>query len=193
MTIPTFRYSSVLLTISLLISKAYASPYPATSSSILTSPTQGIFFSRKGFHIGTEGTAWILEEDHSLNRGDQDTSWRLSNSKIKSATAQLKIDSLKMDISLETYAKRWMRDYGQLGLDVLGTRSFSEGGARGIVVDLYQPKKKRQLRQAVFLKNRNVAILTCSDDQKDFDQSLAECNRLIKNFSWTEINLQKSF
>ena len=191
--IPTFRYSSILFTLSALFSQAYASPFPVTSSSMLTSPTHGIFFSRKGFHVGTEGTAWVLEEDHSLNRGDQDSSWRLSNEKIKTATAQLKVDSLKMDMSLETYAKRWMRDYGQLGLDVLGTRTFSEGGARGIVIDLLQPKKKRQLRQAVFLKNRSVAILTCSDDQKDFNQSLAECNRLIKNFSWNDLNSQKSF
>lgn len=182
-----FAYRSLLLSVCLLIPKAYGAPIPATSTSLLTSPEHGLFFSVKGFRLGTDGTQWRLQEDHSMNKGEGESSWRFSSGKSPTATANLKTDYLKADLSLEAYAKRWIRDYSQLGLDVLGTRSFAiTAGNRGIVIDLLQPKKKLQLRQAVFLKNKSVVILTCSDEQARVDSLISECNQLIKNFSWAE-------
>ena len=177
----------------ILAMHAEASPIPATSTSAMTAPELGLFFTPKGFRLGTEGTNWLPQIDRSMSRGDEGTSWRFSNQKTTTAQVHLKTDFLKADLTLEAYAKRWIKDYSQLGMDVLGTRPFSFGGHRGVVVDLIQPKKKLQIRQAVFLKHRSVVILTCSDQQTQFESTLSECNRLIKNFSWNEINSQKSF
>jgi hypothetical protein len=184
---PHFLYSAPLFLACLLISKAYGAPFPATSTSSLTAPERGVFFTPKGFRLGTGGTAWIPQEDGSLSKGDEGTSWRFSNSRAPQAQAHLKIDFLKAELSLEAYAKRWMKDYSQLGMDVLGSRPFALENTRGLVVDLVQPKKKLQLRQAVFLRKKSVVILTCSDTQVNFESTLSECNRLIKNFSWNEI------
>lgn len=182
-----FAYIQVLLSVCLLIPKAYGAPIPATSTSLLTNPEKGIFFTSKGFRLGTEGTEWRLQEDNSLNKGEGTSSWRFNSAKSPTATVNLKTDYLKADLTLEAYAKRWMRDYSQLGMDVLGTRAFAvKAGNRGIVIDLLQPKKKLQLRQAVFLKNKSVVILTCSDEQGQVENLISECNRLIKNFSWAE-------
>lgn len=181
-----FLYGILLFFQWLLISKAYAAPFPATGTSILTSPEKGLYFSVKGFQLGTAGTSWTPQEDLSLNRGEEGTSLRFVSAKMPTAQVHLKTDYLKADLSLEAYARRWMRDYSQLGLDVLGSRLFGLEGARGVVVDLVHPKKKMQMRQAVFLRRRNVVILTCSDQKDKFESSLAECNSLIKNFAWNE-------
>jgi len=177
----------ILFMLTAWVPLAWASPIPASGTSILTSNQTGLYFSIKGFHLGTEGTQWLPHEDRSLNRGDEGTSWRFINSQDPSAQANLKTDYLKTEMTLEAYAKRWMKDYSHLGLDVLGTRAFALGNTRGVVVDLIQPQKKLQMRQAVFMHKRSVVILTCSDDQKKFPATLEECNRLIKNFSWNEV------
>ena len=176
-----------------LFPRAYASPIPGTSSSVLTAEEKGLYLSVKGFHLGTHGTTWKATPDKSLNQGEVGTSWRFNNTQAPSALAHLKTDFLKADLTLEAYAKRWMKDYSHLGMDVLGSRSFSNGTTRGVVVDLVQPKKKLQLRQAVFMHKRLVVILTCSDTQTSFESTLNECNRLIKNFNWNEVHsLQKN-
>ncbi|MFN7729533.1 MAG: hypothetical protein ACK5P7_10295 [Bdellovibrio sp.] len=168
----------------MLISTAYASPHPGIGTSALTSSEKNLFLARKGFQLGLKGTNWKMQLDESLSRGDEDSSWRFSNADFLSAQAHLKTDFLKAEMSLESYAKRWMRDYSVLGMDVMGSRVFSQNGQRGIVIDVRQPKKKLQLRQAVFMKKKSVVIVTCSDEQATFEKSINECNQLIKNFSW---------
>lgn len=187
-------YISCVFWLSLFISGAYAAPHPGTSTSILTDANKGLFLSRKGFSLGTSGSAWQIQEDRSLSRGEPDSSWRFSNTAQPSAQAHIKTDYLKTDLTLEAYAKRWMRDYSPLGLDVMGSKVFSQNGDRGLVIDLMDTKKKIQMRQAVFMKRKRVVILTCSDTQANFDKSIQECNQLIKNFSWVETDSpQKAF
>jgi len=166
--------------------QAWGSPIPATGTSALTSVDQGFYLVAKGFKLGTLGTHWMPSEDQSMSRGEVGSSLRFSNKQRKTAQVHLKTDFLKAEMSLEAYAKRWIKDYNQLGLDVLGTRSFASGATRGVVVDSIQNKKKLQFRQAVFLRRKSVVILTCSDKKEQFAGTLDECNRLIKNFSWNE-------
>ncbi len=189
MAVVAFPYNVLLFISCGLLTGAYAvaTPYPVTATSALTAPDKGIYFSIKGFRLGTEGTSWLPQEDNSLNKGEDGTSWRFSNAKNKSAQVHVKTDFLKAELTLEAYAKRWMKDYSHLGMDVLGTRPFAGENARGFVIDIIQAKKKLQLRQAVFVQKKAVVVLTCSDEQDQFSQSLDDCNRLIKNFSWSSV------
>lgn len=181
-----FSYTKLLFAISFLISTAYASPHPGIGASPLTSSEKNLFLARKGFELGLKGTSWQIHQDQSLSRGEDDSSWRFSNAQIPTAQAHLKTDFLKAEMSLEAYAKRWTRDYSALGMDVMGSRLFTQNGQRGIVIDIIQPKKKLQLRQAVFMRKKSVVIVTCSDEQATFEKSIGQCNQLIKNFSWAQ-------
>ena len=136
---------------------AHSSPFPALGSSALVAPEKGLFYISKGFN---------LSNPDSL--------------------VKVKTDTLKNNLSLEDYAKKWMKDYSQYGFDLLGSRSFKENEARGIVVDLYHKKTQTQMRQTIFLKEKNVVILTCINEKSEFAKILAQCNQTIKSFSWTK-------
>lgn len=181
-------YNIGLLFFCLYISTAYAAPHPATGSSILTSPEHGRFLSRWGFQLGLKSTAWSALVPDATNSPDE-ASWRALNLAKSSAQAAIKVDQLKTEISFENFAKKSLKEYGPLGMDVLGSKTFQQGGARGLVVDLVQTKKKLQLRQAIFLKKKTVVVITCSDLKgPEFNQTLGSCNQLIKNFSWVDLS-----
>lgn len=177
----------------LFISQAYSAPHPASSSSILTNPEKGLFFERWGFRLGTQGTSWVLSE-----MPEEGQIWKFFPATgaplPQTAQIHLRKDQLKMDLSPEAYAKRWIREYGHLGLEILGTKAFGQNGVRGVVIDTLERSKKIQLRQAVYLKGRTVVVLTCSDQKDSFSKTLSDCNQLIKNFSWApQSRPQKSF
>lgn len=140
-----------------------------------------------GFSLQTSGTSWNLDPNQPEN-GE----W-LYLQKGRGAQLRVQNESLRTELSLEAYAKRWMRDYASYGFEVLGTKPFANEEARGLVVDLLHRGTEKQVRQAVFLKNKKAVILTCSDSQKSFSQSLPDCNQMIKSFSWLPTNSQKAF
>lgn len=172
-----FRFCAI----SLFFNFAYASPIPATSSSALTSPEKGLFFSIKGFQLSSKNTSWLLSEEPLLYKSKTYTG----------ALFSVEQDTLKVDLSLENYAKRWMKDYSQYGFDVLGVKSFAHNKDRGLVIDLLQHKQNKQIRQAIFLSNKDAVVLTCLADQNDFKNILTDCNQMIKGFSWTKPFLVK--
>jgi len=164
-----------------------AAPIPTTSSSVLGSAENGHFFKGLGFSMKTKGTTWVAlqDEDSFLTKsarlgpagtGKSDEAPRLT----------VRIDSLSKNSNLETYAKKWMRDYGNFGFETLGTQPIKIGGGKGLVVDLVQKSKNKQLRQVILNKEKDsrVAILTCVDQKSNFNQTLPICNQIINTFEW---------
>lgn len=161
-----------------------ASPHPATASSLGLSPVKGLFFARKGFILPAPAH-WTLDSDGSEN--DEEFSVEYQSKTLGSAKLALKTDTLKNSVSLEAYAKKWMKDYSSYGFDLLGAKPFTnENKAKGLVVDLKHRKKNQQIRQVIYLQNKTAVTLTCLDDIKSFQQTLADCNLFFKNFSWLE-------
>lgn len=172
-----------LFTVSGLFSVAYASPHPGTGSSALVSPEKGLFLSAKGFRLGAEKTGWVF----SLSKADNEEA-RLTDPNNSKASLSLKMDTLKADLSLENYSKRWMRDYSSYGFDVMGAKPFQQNSQRGLVVDLTHRLTKKQMRQVLFVKNKKAVILTCLDEKENFEKTLAQCNQIIKTFEWVDQN-----
>ncbi len=160
--------------------KAYAAPYPGMGSSLLVAPERGLFWQRKGFALRTANSGWELAAPQN------EASAALRYVKPGSSTASLavQLETLKADLSLENYAKRWIRDYSSYGFEILGTQTFLQNGSKGLVVDLFHKKSDQQLRQILFLKNKNIVILTCKDERKKFTQTLQGCNQISKTFEW---------
>ncbi len=171
----------------LITSLVSAAPHPVTTSSLLTDPEKGFSFRSYGFVLPLEKVSWrpVQRESDSLFA---EISFRKKDDKDKTPTYQvsLRMDELSKPQGIETYAKKWMRDYPQYGFEILGTKAFAQGKGQGIVVDLFHRPNNKQLRQVILLQNKKVVILTCSDDRPKFSEVLTACNQLVKNFTWLE-------
>jgi hypothetical protein len=86
-----------------------------------------------------------------------------------------------------------MKDYSLYGFDLLGSKVFTQAGQRSLVIDLVQRKKKQQMRQVLFLKNKKVGVLTCQDTAAKFSATLSDCNQVARSFEWTETIRPKAF
>jgi hypothetical protein len=164
--------------------KAESSPHPARISSALSSPIAGNFFLSQGFKLGTLDSGWILKstKDFTASLDQVFYSHPLHPGAEFSVVNQI----LNRPSSLENFSKRWMRDYANYGFEVLGTKSFAENQNRGLVIDLFHRASQKQARQVLFVKNPKAVVLTCTQDQKKFSETLGACNQMIKNFSWVQ-------
>lgn len=160
-----------------------AAPHPATTSSLLTDPDKGLAFRSYGFKLSLENFAWrpVQKESDSIFAEVE-----FESEKQKSSKAQigLRMDQLSKQQSIESYAKKWMRDYPQYGLEILGTKTFVHSSGQGLVVDLFHRQNQRQLRQVILLKDKKVVIFTCSNSKPVFAETLTDCNHLVKKFTW---------
>ncbi len=164
--------------------QSQAAPFPVTSSSILTDPQHGLFLQKHGFTLKTANTQWALssEPGESVFESYQ---YRLNKAGSSSkALLSLRMDQLEKNANLEVYAKKWMKEYPQFGYEVLGTRQLNFGGGQGLLVDLIQKNKNQQVRQLILGKDKKVAILTCTDDEKSFKKTLTDCNDILNTFKW---------
>lgn len=108
------------------------------------------------------------------------------------ATLTVRVDKLAKAMPIDQYVKRWTKEYPKFGFDVKGSKKFTMNGEKGVVVDLINPAKKRQLRQVIFMKDNRAVLMTCRDHISTFKSSLAECNKMIKTFAWKELNSTKT-
>lgn len=163
--------------------QVFAAPHPVTASSQITDPEKKHSYSIFGFLLSTNGTVW--KPNYPLTHGAQ-PEFRFDNqlSPNKSSFVTVNIDELEKTSSLENYGKKWIKDYNQFGFEVLGSKSLEMGGGPALMFDLYQKEKGKQQRQVIFQNNRKIVLITCTDNKEDFSKSLANCNELIKSFSW---------
>jgi len=176
---------NLLTLLCLLPVQSLASPVPAMGSSALVSPSKGFMYNLKGFKLTKGQTNWSLQAADL--KADPKNNHEISiryQSPISNGFLAVKTETLATATNVEFYAKKWIRDYSYYGFDILGARSFTQGNARGYVVDIFHPKKAKQMRQVVFLKDRTAVILTCADDKAQFQLTLTNCNNILKTFSW---------
>lgn len=159
-----------------------AAPFPATSSSALTNPEQGLYFLHKGFTLKTEGTNWVpTANSESLLDTVRFSSKEKSS---KEGSLSIRTDKIPKNASLELYTRKWMRDYPNYGFEVLSAKNFTLNGSPALVVDMLSRSKNKQIRQLILKNEDRVAILTCVDNKDTFSKSLQNCNRIMKSFTW---------
>lgn len=182
----------IIALLSLLLSlNSFAAPHPATGSSVLTDRQKGHYFESEGFRLKTAGTDWLPTPQNSESIFE---SVRMTPKGQIDAVSSFSVrtDTLSKQSTLEAYAKKWMRDYPSYGFEVLGAKSFSMAGGPGLVVDMVQKNKGKQIRQVILQKGQRVAILTCLDTQAQFQKTLTSCNQLVKNFEWNATPVKKA-
>ncbi len=191
-------------------SAAFAAPIPGTATSKLVSPQIGLYHSPLGFQLNAGGSGWahvappknskfvatvfraepgsVADQMRSDLRspGNVVSGGRAVAATPKSAPATLtvRVDDLEKETTLDRYIGKWMKEYPRYGFDVLGSKPFMQGKNKGYVLDLVNRNQGKQLRQVVFLKQKNAVILTCRDRVASFQTSLKACNQIIKTFVW---------
>ena len=153
-------------------------------SSALTDSKKGLSFLHKGFYLSTEGTSW---KPVGANEEKFFDSMRFADpNKISEGSLSVRLDTLSKDVSLETYTRRWMRDYPNYGFEILKAQTITLEQNPALIVDLQSRSKAKQIRQAIFQKNNKLVIFTCLDKREDFNKSIQDCNQIIKSFRWAQ-------
>lgn len=185
-TLVPMRTSILLLFVSALFFQlpAFGAPIPGTTSSAMVAPQLGVYKSRFGFEIEAQNTAWIQTQPPKKSRFIE-TVYRspISRNNVR-ATLTVRVDNMKNETNLKKYVKRWVKEYPKYGYDVLGSKAFKSGDKKGYVIDLINQRKKRQLRQVIYLNKKTAVLMTCRDHTESFESSLKECNNIVKHFSW---------
>ncbi len=163
---------------------SFAAPIPGTTSSKIMAPQLGIHKSKFGFEILAKSTAWIKTQPPKKSRFIE-TVYRspVTRNNVR-ATLTVRVDRMKNETSLKKYVRRWIKEYPKYGYDVLGSKGFKTSKKQGYVIDLINARKKRQLRQVIYLNNKTAVLMTCRDHTESFSSSLKECNNIVKEFRW---------
>lgn len=179
-------FLGLILSVLLSTNAIQAAPAPLTSSSHVMSLLQGIYKSKSGFLLNSQGTHWLADvnSDQSnlelIYRAPQD-----AHSQVQAALT-VRVDHLDKALGLRTYVQRWLKDYPKFGFEVLGSKTFHHREGLGYVIDLKAPGPKKQLRQVIFVKDKMAVVLSCRDDESSFRTSLKTCNQIFRSFAWTE-------
>ena len=94
----------------------------------------------------------------------------------------VKTETTKTKVDLETYVKKFLRDYNQYGFDVSGLQSIREKNS--IIVDINQKNKKTRSRQMFFQNGTRILTATCADEFENFDKTITECNQIFSHLVW---------
>lgn len=164
-----------------------ASPFPGE---VLLRPQSGLFWLSQGFRLGTQGTGWLLEEkpvatpvDFQIVHGSLEGATYIHN-KVPTARLRVEIEPLKAKATLESYTKRWVKDYYQYGFKILASKPLKLKGTPTVVYDLLSRSQDVQIRQIIQVREGRALIMTCSDGRQTFAQSLKDCNAMAANIDW---------
>lgn len=163
--------------------KASAAPIPLTSSSSFIAAKPGLFHSSLGYSLHAAETNWVQVRPPQNNRYIE-TVYRASENEDVQAALTVRADKLNQPAELSEYASKWIKDYSRFGFQILSSKKVRVGEEVGFMLDLVHQDTSKQLRQILFLKDKNVVTLTCRDDIKNFSQTLKSCNDIIRTFHW---------
>lgn len=170
----------------ILFSSVYAS-----AARIPASLSQSLYISSEGFELNPQGTSWIRTTTPSDVKSVE-ALFRLKGEENKSQTTfTVRVDRDTSFKTLKEYSNRWLKNYGQFGLEVLGHQYFKNpNDAEGFVIDISNSSSNKKLRQVIFFRNSKAVILTCMDQDVNFKSVIKNCNDLVKTFSWQEASLK---
>ncbi len=159
---------------------------------IPSSLSRGLYASNEGFEINPQKTNWIRTSPPVELKNKVEALFRMKDTESKAQpTFTVRIDKDTPYKTLKEYSTKWLKNYGQFGLEVLGHQYFkNEKDQAGFVIDIENSLSQKKLRQVIFFKDAKAVILTCMDQKESFKTSLKSCNDLIKTFAWNESALK---
>lgn len=160
----------------------------ARAQRIPSSLSKGLYASSEGFEINSQQTSWVRSSPPPELKNKVEALFRVKDADSKAQpTFTIRIDKDTPYKTLKEYSNKWLKNYGQFGLEVLGHQYFkNEKDQQGFVIDIENSVSKKKLRQVIFFRNAKAVILTCMDQKESFKTSLKSCNDLIKTFAWNE-------
>jgi hypothetical protein len=164
-------------------SMSLAAPHPTTSSSLVNQPHSSIVFSQFGFKLNYMPDNWILTENTTSDRNANQKQIDLKN---QTARISFNYDETKTNVDLETYVRRFLRDYNQFGFEVAGLQSVKNSSDKvtSVILDINQKNQKTKSRQVFFQNGKKIVTATCIDDLETFDKSTKDCNKILGSFYW---------
>jgi hypothetical protein len=160
--------------------ETFAAPIPGISS-LLKAPSKGISFDLKGFYLHPAQTGWELKGDTTPEKGEISVRFLAPQG---TGMLSVKTETLKNSATLESYSKKWIKEYSSYGFDLLGSKPFIQSGTKSLVIDLFHKKTQQQVRQVILLKDKTSVIMTCSENIQKFEKALKACNSIIRTFRW---------
>lgn len=163
----------------------FSAPHPGVGSSALNQIDKNIFFSQMGFKLNVVPAGWELlaAHDNDPNKDLQieiGKNFSMNNEHI--GRISFKAETTKIKVDLETYVKKFLRDYNQYGFDVSGLQSIREKNS--VIVDINQKNKKTRSRQMFFQNGTRIVTATCADEFENFDKTITECNQIFSHLVW---------
>lgn len=173
-----FDHLIVVFVLSLLFSiQAFSSVAPGMAGSIISQFKSGIFMTPQGFQVVLpENASWEIQPIV-----DKKFSWLKKNTQ---ATASLVSEDIKSDLAIEQFARRWTKNFMSYGFEILGMQDVKINQQPSVIIDLLHRKEPKQVRQILFLKEKKLVVITCSDEKAQFQNSLNDCNLLAQGFYW---------
>jgi hypothetical protein len=163
---------------------AYSAPIPLTSTSALLSEKKGLFRSPLGFSLNSGATNWEQVAAPQDNPFIATIYRAAENASGVQAALTVRIDQLSEKTTLDIYAKKWLKDYPRFGFEILSSKKVRIGSQIGFLLDIVNRENQKQLRQVLFLRDKNAVTLTCRDHLKTFSSTLRSCNSIIRTFRW---------
>ncbi len=176
-----------LLSLSFLVQ---AAPHPATSSSMIFQAQKGLFYSKFGFKIHSEGTDWLHQKPSS--NPYIVTEYRAPKLQLGTQSAlTIRVNPLKRKSTLKRYIKSWIKDYSKYGLEIKSSKAVKVNKNIAYLIDTLNKSSNRKIRQVILVKNKRAVIMTCRSHVKSFNLNLKNCNTIFNNFSWTRTKLTR--
>ena len=164
---------------------ANAAPLPTTGSSAVNSPKWNTAFSQMGFSFKLVSDEWVFLENPSQSRLPANQQIDMGFKTLsESARLSLKTETYRGKVNLESYAKKYLRDYNQYGFEVLSSRSIKINNIPAVVIDLMQKNKLTQSRQIFLAAGEKITIASCIDKADYFSMTANMCNQLLNNYNW---------
>lgn len=162
--------------------------FSAKAQRVPDSLSRGLYVSSEGFEINPSQTEWVRSSSPADLKNKVEALFRIKDEKASSQpTFTIRIDKDTANKTLRDYSQKWLKNYGQFGLEVLGHQYFkNKKDQSGFVIDIANSTSHKKLRQVIFFKDSKAVILTCMDQKDSFKASLKSCNDLIKTFAWDE-------
>lgn len=167
---------------------ARSAPHPGMGSSIINQLHNGPLFSLMGFRLNVVPSGWNLMSPDQNAPSDPTKNFEIELGKNFSTVSDhtgrisFKSEQTLKKIDLETYVKKYLRDYNQYGFDVSGLQSLREKNS--VIVDINQKNKKTRSRQMFFQNGTRIVMATCVDEFDSFDKTIVECNQIFGGLSW---------
>lgn len=150
------------------------------SSDVLSLETSK-YFSFHNFIMPINSKNWKINWDSS-----QLDQIKLDSTQSDKAQMSVHISRSDRKLNLSQYAKKWTKEYSQFGFDLMKVQNLNVNNTEMLLIDVYHPKLKKQLRQYITIQSNQVLLVGCQSRPEIFSAAVLNCEESIKQIAWVK-------